>query len=153
VTLATLTMRVHHVAISTAQFERLRTFYVETLGLPVVGGFPDQEITFLDAGGVILELVGEPTPDRPSPTDFGRRGWQHLAWEVEDVDATYADLVGCGVTGHSPPEDFPPDAPRLRIAFLRDPDGNLLELVQPLPESDHLAGAQRLQRLGVQPEQ
>jgi hypothetical protein len=36
------------------------------------------------------------------------------------------------VEGHSPPEDFAPDSPSLRIAFLRDPDGNLLELVQPL---------------------
>jgi hypothetical protein len=45
--------------------------------------------------------------------------------------------VARGVDGHSPPEDFPAEElaaqrPRLRIAFLRDPDGNLLELVQPL---------------------
>ena len=125
-------MRAHHVAISTTQFERLRAFYVETLGLTVVGGFPDQEIVFLDAGGVTLEIVGERAPGQPSPAGFERRGWQHLAWEVEDVDAAYADLIARGVAGHSPPVDFPPDAPRLRIAFLTDPDGNLLELVQPL---------------------
>lgn len=127
-----LTMRVHHVAISTAQFERLRTFYVETLGLPVVGGFPDQDILFLDAGGVTLELVGEPVTGQPSPEGFERRGWQHLAWEVEDVDSAYVDLLARGVVGHSPPSDVPSDAPRLRIAFLLDPDGNLLELVQRL---------------------
>jgi catechol 2,3-dioxygenase-like lactoylglutathione lyase family enzyme len=123
-------IRVHHVAISTAQFERLRSFYVETLGLPVVGGFPDQEIVFVDAGGVTLELVGEQAPGQSLAEGFERRGWQHLAWEVEDVDAAYADLVARGVAGHSPPEDFPADLPRLRIAFLQDPDGNLLELVQ-----------------------
>ena len=65
-----------------------------------------------------------------SPLSFERRGWQHLAWEVQNVDAAYADLVARGVAGHSPPEDFLADAPRLRIAFLQDPDGNLLELVQ-----------------------
>ena len=32
---------VHHVAISTTAFGRLRAFYVETLGQPDVGGFPD----------------------------------------------------------------------------------------------------------------
>jgi catechol 2,3-dioxygenase-like lactoylglutathione lyase family enzyme len=132
VTVPALRMRVHHVAISTTQFERLRTLYVETLGLPVVGGFPDQEIVFLDAGGVTLELVGEPANGQASPAGFERRGWQHLAWEVEDVDAAYADLLSRGVSGHSPPDDFPPEAPRLRIAFLSDPDGNLLELVQRL---------------------
>jgi catechol 2,3-dioxygenase-like lactoylglutathione lyase family enzyme len=126
-------MRAHHVAISTAHFDRLRAFYVETLGLPAVGGLPEHQILFLDAGGLTLELVGEPETGRAAPDGFGRRGWQHLAWEVSDVDAAYADLLGRGVAGHSAPEGFPSEAPRLRIAFLRDPDGNLLELVQPLP--------------------
>jgi catechol 2,3-dioxygenase-like lactoylglutathione lyase family enzyme len=129
-------MRVHHVAISTAQFERLRAFYVETLDVPVLGGFLEQQILFLDAGGVTLELVGESdaaeaAPGQTEPDGFERRGWQHLAWEVPDVDAAYADLLARGVTSHSPPEDFPRGAPHVRIAFLRDPDGNLLELVQP----------------------
>jgi catechol 2,3-dioxygenase-like lactoylglutathione lyase family enzyme len=125
-------LRVHHVAISTAHLERLRAFYVETLGLVVVGGFPEQQILFLDAGGVTLELVGETDAGHQGSDGFTRRGWQHLAWEVADVDAAYADLVARGVAGHSPPESFPPESPRLRIAFLRDPDGNLLEVVQPL---------------------
>jgi catechol 2,3-dioxygenase-like lactoylglutathione lyase family enzyme len=125
-------MRVHHVAISTAQFERLRAFYVEALGLAEVGGLPDQQIVFLDAGGVTLELVGEADASVPGPDGFERRGWQHLAWEVPDVDAAYADLLARGVAAHAPPESFPPESPRLRIAFLRDPDGNLLELVQPI---------------------
>jgi catechol 2,3-dioxygenase-like lactoylglutathione lyase family enzyme len=125
-------MRVHHFAVSTSQFKRLCAFYVETLGLAVVGGFPEQRITFLDAGGTIVEIVGESDTGLPSPVGFERRGWQHLAWEVDDVDAAYADLLARGVAGHSSPEDFPSESPRLRIAFLRDPDGNLLELVQPM---------------------
>jgi glyoxylase I family protein len=125
-------MRVHHVAISTSRFARLCSFYVETLGLTVVGGFPDQQIAFLDAGGTVLEIVGEPDAGLPSPGGFERRGWQHLAWQVDDVDAAYAELLARGVDGHSPPEDFPADVSRLRIAFLSDPDGNLLELVQPV---------------------
>jgi catechol 2,3-dioxygenase-like lactoylglutathione lyase family enzyme len=124
--------RVHHLAISTASFERLRLFYVETLGLPVVAGIPEHTILFLDAGGTLVELIGEAPPDQPLPDGFNRRGWQHLAWEVADVDAVYADLLARGVESYAPPEDFPPEAPTLRIAFLRDPDGNLLELVQPL---------------------
>jgi catechol 2,3-dioxygenase-like lactoylglutathione lyase family enzyme len=51
---------------------------------------------------------------------------------VEDIDASYAELSARGVPFHVPPEDFPDEAPTMRIAFFRDPDGNVLELVQPL---------------------
>ena len=131
----------HHVALTTARFELLRRFYVEQLGLPVVGGFPRHKIVFLQAGSTAIELIGEDAENTaveegspvPELDDHARRhGWHHLAWEVEDVDAAFAELVARGVAVHSPPESFPEAAPTMRIAFLRDPDGNLLELVQPL---------------------
>lgn len=118
----------HHVAIVTSHFDRLRAFYEDTLGLPVVGGFPGHDILFFGAGSTTIEIIGEPVPAEPAK----RRGWHHLAWEVDDVDAAYAELIALGVRSHSSPEDFPSEAPTLRIAFLEDPDGNLLELVQPL---------------------
>ena len=121
---------IHHVAVTTNSFDRMRAFYVDILGLTVLGGFSGQEIVFLDAGGTAIELIGEDGPDVGNRAR--RAGWHHLAWEVEDVDAAFAELVAHGVPVHSPPESFPGAAPTLRIAFLRDPDGNLLELVQPL---------------------
>jgi catechol 2,3-dioxygenase-like lactoylglutathione lyase family enzyme len=117
----------HHVAISTRNFARLREFYVGTLGLTVVGGFPGHDILFINAGDTPIELVGEEVGDEVS-----RRGWNHLAWEVEDVDETYRELSARGVHFTVPPEDFPPEAPTVRIAFFQDPDGNLLELIRPL---------------------
>jgi catechol 2,3-dioxygenase-like lactoylglutathione lyase family enzyme len=131
----------HHVGLTTGRFELLRQFYVEKLGLPVVGGFPGHDILFVDAGTTTIELIGEEPATVPGasagidakPDDRPRRGgWHHLAWEVADVDASYADLLTRGVEPHSPPEDFPAEAPSMRIAFLRDPDGNLIELVQPI---------------------
>ena len=126
-------MRAHHVAIHTPDLSRLRAFYVETLGLPVVGRFAEHGILFVDAGGTLLELIEEPGLPAGGAEGAPRRGWSHLAWEVEDVDAAYAALAGRGVPLRSPPEDFPPEAPTLRIAFVADPDGNLLELLRPLP--------------------
>jgi glyoxylase I family protein len=131
----------HHVAITTGRFARLRAFYVETLGLPVVGCILGQEIVFIGAGSTAIELIGVDHPDSTNAHGTGadrptRQGWHHLAWEVADVDAVYAELTARGVPTHSPPEDFPPDTPLMRIAFLRDPDGNLLELIQPLHERD-----------------
>lgn len=121
----------HHLALYTANFDRLRAFYTETLGLPVLGGFPEQRILFLDAGTTAIELVevaGEEAARRPAEDG----GWAHLALEVEEIDVAYAVLSARGVTFHIPPEDFPPDAPAVRIAFCTDPDGNVLELLQPL---------------------
>lgn len=103
-------------------------FYVETLELPVVGGFPGHDIIFVGVGDTTVEIIGErASAPRPIVT-----GWHHLAWEVTNVDAAFAELSARGVTPVSPPESFPPEAPTMRIAFFRDPDGNVLEIVQPL---------------------
>ena len=123
----------HHVGLSTPDLARLRAFYVETLGLPVVGEFEGHDIVFVQAGSTMIELIGEADLPDGVPVqarDFGRRGWQHLAWEVADVDAACAELSARGVRCTVPPEDFPPEAPALRTAFFADPDGNLIELVQ-----------------------
>ena len=121
-------LNTHHVAISTHNFARLREFYVETLGLPVVGGFDGHDIVFIEAGNTTIELIGEESP----AAGRGGIGWHHLAWEVETVDESYAELSARGVPFHVLPEDFPPEAPSMRIAFFSDPDGNMLELIQPL---------------------
>lgn len=118
----------HHIALSTAHFDRLRAFYTETLGLPVLGGFPEQRILFLDAGTTAIELAEEMEVAAP----ISARGWAHVALEVADVDAAYATLCACGVPFSVPPEDFPRDTPVMRIAFCTDPDGNVIELLQPL---------------------
>ncbi len=51
-----------------------------------------------------------------------------LGFFVANVDTAYAELVVLGATAVTPPAD------RLwgqRTAYVRDPDGNLVELVQP----------------------
>lgn len=118
----------HHIALATAHFARLRDFYTETLGLPVLGGFSEQRILFLDAGTTAIELIEENVMDGP----VGAGGWAHIALEVADVDAAYAALSARGVPFSIPPEDYPPGAPAVRIAFCKDPDGNVIELLQPL---------------------
>jgi catechol 2,3-dioxygenase-like lactoylglutathione lyase family enzyme len=123
----------HHVALTTRDFARLRAFYVETLGLPVMGAFAGHNIVFLAAGNTTIELIEEERPANGSDRADGT-GWDHLALEVEDVDAAYAELAARGVPFTVAPEDFPPEAPALRIAFFCDPDGNLVELVQPRGE-------------------
>jgi catechol 2,3-dioxygenase-like lactoylglutathione lyase family enzyme len=115
----------HHVAIITSNLARLREFYCEVLGLRPAGAFEGQNIAFVDAGTTLIELVEEPGADG----DRRRSGWNHLALEVQDVASTYAELSARGIPFDVPPEAFPPEGPKLQIAFLHDPDGNLIELV------------------------
>lgn len=118
----------HHGALVTADLALLRGFYVEQLGFRAIGGFAGHNILFLATGDLTIEIE-----QVPEVSGLARgRGWHHLALEVEDVDAAYAELSARGVRFQDPPAGFPADAPLLRISFLTDPDGNLLELVQPL---------------------
>ena len=117
----------HHIALYTAHFKQLRDFYVETLRLPIRGEFAGYNILFLGAGDTTIELVED---EHAQQGIVG--GWNHLAWEVENLDQTYAELTARGVSFHVPPEGFPPENPSMRIAFFTDPDGNVLELIQPL---------------------
>lgn len=50
-----------------------------------------------------------------------------LGFKVDDVDAAYADLVNHGATPMTPPTSR---AWGQRTAYLRDPDGHLIELAQ-----------------------
>lgn len=117
----------HHVALQTANFEAMRAFYTDVLGLPVVGNFPNRPIIFLGAGDTTIELVGEKTPGEQRG-----QGWAHVALRVPSTDAAAAELRERGISFHVEPKDFPPEAPTVRIAFFRDPDGNELELFEVL---------------------
>jgi glyoxylase I family protein len=111
----------HHIALVSPHFERTKQFYTETLGFPIVGQILNSPTVFIDIGGTTIELV----PAREdAQIASGNTGLTHLAFEVDDVDATYLDLVAKGVSFHIEPRD----AKDMRIAFFRDPDGNNLEL-------------------------
>lgn len=120
----------HHVALLTANFERLRDSYVKTLKLSVIGGFVEDCIVFIAAGGVAIELEQAAEADGSGP--LANRGWRHVALEVANVDAVYRELAERGVAFDLPPVNFPEHAPRAGIEFFQDLDGNRLEVIQPL---------------------
>jgi lactoylglutathione lyase len=59
----------------------------------------------------------------------GAGGFQLVLW-TDDVDTAYDDLVRAGVPSHTPPHDT---GDNNRNAVVRDPDGNLVELVMKRP--------------------
>ncbi|HWI06430.1 MAG TPA: VOC family protein [Solirubrobacteraceae bacterium] len=80
----------------------------------------------LPGGGDVLELTVNRGHDEPY--DLGT-GYNHMAITVDDVDAVLADLEPLGVQPEKPPyrpggrDDLP------RIAFVADPDGYRVELI------------------------
>ena len=117
----------HHVALKARDFTTLRGFYRNTLGLREVGAFDGSNIVFFEIGGTTIELI-EATPGG----DVG--AFAHLALEVDDITEMAAALEQTGIAFHVPVKSVENSAGETVawIAFFRDPEGNELELFQPV---------------------
>jgi catechol 2,3-dioxygenase-like lactoylglutathione lyase family enzyme len=123
-----ISMRAHHIAIYTRDLPGLEAFYTQVLSFPVVRRWDNAGIVFVDAGGLWIELTRQDAPDdgtRPRMLDQGV-GMNHLALQVDDLDRSFQELVERGVPALSAPQDYE----NVRVAFLADPDGNVLELIE-----------------------
>lgn len=125
------TKGIHHVAIICSDYERSKHFYVNILGLPIIQEtFRAARNSYkldLDVGnGGAIELFSFPNPpDRPSQPEAC--GLRHLAFKVNDLDATVAYLTANGI----PVEDIRTDElTNKRFTFFKDPDGLPLELYE-----------------------
>lgn len=132
----------HHVGITVADLERAVEFYRDTLGFPVASEFSVSGDAFstavgvedatgrfahLDAGGVRVELVEyEPEGEATSESSVNRPGAIHLGFSVDDVDSLY-DSLDEEVETLSEPQTTDTGS---RILFVRDPEGNLVELLE-----------------------
>ena len=84
------------------------------------------------AHGDRLELLHRPgsTPGlrAAGPADAAlSQGFGHVAFDVADLDATYVRVVGLGARPVMTP--CPSPEPGVRMAFVADPEGNLVELL------------------------
>jgi hypothetical protein len=59
------------------------------------------------------------------------QGYGHWALEIDDLDQAFAELLAAGAQSVSAPA--PAVQPGARFAYVKDPEGNLLELIQPHP--------------------
>jgi catechol 2,3-dioxygenase-like lactoylglutathione lyase family enzyme len=133
-----------HADIVVEELARALAFYVDLLGCEIADDtIVDGAVAAFYSGGrarrlrlvmlrlarfgAMLELMAL-EPPRPAVV-----GSQHVSLLVDDLTATLARLAAAGVAAVSETMDVA--LPRLgaaRIAFVRDPDGYLVELVQAL---------------------
>ncbi|MFM1885466.1 MAG: hypothetical protein RL026_623 [Pseudomonadota bacterium] len=135
--------RVHHVALRVPDYAAAIEWYTTRLGMHVVAEWPfgDLQLAFLALPGndaFCLELFGggavPPVEVRPW-TDIvdslKYRGFHHVCFHVDDVEATVQQLRALGVAITLEPTVV--EAIACRIAFFTDPWGNFVELAQRLP--------------------
>ena len=86
--------------------------------------------------GFRIELLHRPgLAAGPRPVDPAAAalvpGYSHLAFDVGDLDGEHARLVAHGAREVLTPRPSP--EPGVRMSYLADPDGNLVELVERHP--------------------
>lgn len=91
-------------------------------------GQPD-EFVMLRLGDACLELFQADSSASDASGGEQRVGFKHLCFEVVDITETVAELKADGMeTG--PIIDCGHQVPGLKVCFLRDPEGNVIELMQ-----------------------
>ena len=135
-------MKGHHVAMRVPDFEVAKRWFVEKLDFRVIHEWPyaDQHLAYVAPptdDTFFVEILGDGDPKpipKPVYSDLGDSlrlaGYHHFCLNVDDMDATIANLRRRGVAIVTEPFELP--AISRRLAFIADPFGNLIELAQVL---------------------
>ena len=137
---------VNHVGIATANIEKSIHFYRDLVGMTLEG--PVTEVNdnplynhifglshvrakgaMLRLGDAQLELWEFDSPRGTAPPAMQpvtNPRINHICFEVADLDQEYRRLKAAGVPFHYPPQDFG----SAKAVYGRDPDDNVIELLQ-----------------------
>ena len=129
-------MAVSHVAIRVSDLDRAVDFYRRVFGYDVfIDNRPGTTVIGL-IGGLAIELIKSPaTPEAITAAKAASKtadaagailGHTCMAFSVADIDAVHARLKTAGLTR----TDGPETVGSVRVVFIRDPDGTLLEFIQ-----------------------
>jgi predicted enzyme related to lactoylglutathione lyase len=114
---------IRQIAVTVSDVEQALGFYRDLLGLQFLFA-PNADLAFVQAGDVRIMLS--------TPQGAGSIGANSILYfQVEDIEATFGDFVARG----APEERAPALAAQmpdheLWIGFLRDPDGNLVGVLE-----------------------
>lgn len=127
-------MRFSHVALNCADMQAAIQFYTRHFGFEVARRLPigdGLEIVFLRQGDMRLELfpVGGTAAVTLADGPATAGTLRHLAFQVDDVDALLAAMGEAAVVTLGP-MDFDSFISGWRTAWLRDPNGHIVEISQ-----------------------
>lgn len=113
--------------------EMTKDFYVDKLGMKLVG-----EMHFDTATNYFFAMEADPSQPmlelthnhgQTEPYDVGN-GYSHVAFTVDDLEGTVEKLERDGVEVALAPKTMTVEGHDYRIAFVVDPDGYRVELVE-----------------------
>ena len=124
-----------HTSIRTSNIDKSINFYTRLMGLKLLSRreIPqnDAEIAFLqdpDGKGARLELTFFRKQKNFVQAEYGERVFDHIAFEIKDMEETLSVMRKSKVTISDEPYKLSPTGPV--IAFIEDPDGTLIELIE-----------------------
>ncbi|MFP9136882.1 VOC family protein [Devosia sp. XGJD_8] len=131
-----MAIALEHVGMTCGNIARTIAFYCDLLGLKLILRKGDErgEYIFLDTGNGMLEIacpVADVARSRDVPPH--EAGMRHLTFAVDSVDDVFATLEAAGVPVIERPRPAFFTEVLQRVAFVRDPDGILVELVERAP--------------------
>jgi lactoylglutathione lyase len=132
-------MRIDHVRLLVINFAECFRFYRDVIDLVVKwGNEKDDYASFSVPGEQVPNIalfrrqsMADALGIGQLPAQVAAQDRSMLILGVEDVDATVVRLQALGAQFVLGPKDFPDWG--MRSAYLRDPDGNLIELTAELP--------------------
>ncbi|KKB09072.1 VOC family protein [Devosia chinhatensis] len=125
-----------HIGTTTGDMDASIAFYCDLLGLKLRLRKKNDtaEVAFLDAGGGMLEIVApNGGAGRFRDVPMSEAGMRHLTLAYDNVDAVVEMLDAKGVEIVERPRNAHNTEMVQRVAFIRDPDGILVELVERTP--------------------
>jgi len=144
-------IKLRHVGLTTQNMSRSLELYRDTFGLEVVwdeveespfidrlSGMSDvrvHTVKLKDEQGAMIELLQYLShPDKAAATNqtnlINKIGCSHIAITVENIEEMYSRLVEFGLTFINKPERHPEVSVPATVAFCRDFDGTLIEIVE-----------------------
>jgi len=130
-------VKLDHVGLNVEDLGAMTAWYVDALQLEVeLEVVLDQVqlsiVMLRSPDGYRVELLSRPGSvagiQAANPVEAAlTRGFGHIALDVPDIDAAYAALLAVGATDRMSPRPSP--EPGVRMAFVADPEGNLIELL------------------------
>jgi len=124
-----------HTSIRTSDMDRSIDFYTKFLGLKLIRRreIPQNkaEIAFLqdpEGKGARLELTYYQNQEKFIQADYDDRLFDHLAFEITDMENTISMMRKEKITITDEPFRLSPTGSL--IAFIEDPDGILIELIE-----------------------
>lgn len=131
------TATLDHVGLTVADLDAQVRWYKAALNLRLSNAFHIEKLqiraAFLSSeDGLVLELLeragSSPGLQASSPAEaLLTRGYGHICLRVQDTDAFHARLLAAGAQERMAPQPSP--EPGVRMSFVADPEGNLIELL------------------------